>query len=423
METLTSFEALDRKLEECRTASQRSDDAMRGVFQGFQMAFALDHPADPFAPEYRDFQMGLYRRVAGRPYHAANEETLFDVPSCIRQPFPYTTQSTVTRRAAPGRGRLPAPHARPAARRPGGRVRARLGQHHAGARPARLPGDRGRYRAQLLRPHPRTRRPGGRADRGGPGRLLLGGDGAGAVRRGGVLRVLPPLRRPPAPAARASHGREAGRPCLLRVRADPAGLPGPVGACAWTARRCGRSATSAGWSWASTRATSGRRCTAPAGRGASGSRRTCPGSRCGRRRRGRAARSGSRPPTRSSAPSWDAGRRTPSSSGTRPAGFGLFGPYVPLGPGTHRGTVHFTPGAPIEGAFTLDACAGHGVTVLAQVPVDVAAARRTGAASLDFTVSSFHDSVEVRLACGEGATASIAAVTIEEAVTVEDVPG
>jgi SAM-dependent methyltransferase len=96
MQTIRDIAELDAKIEECNRAEAVSDDAMRAVFGTFQMDPPASLPADPFGPEYRDFQLELYRRVSGRPYSTGNEETPFDVERAVLRPFPFTTGSCVT---------------------------------------------------------------------------------------------------------------------------------------------------------------------------------------------------------------------------------------------------------------------------------------------------------------------------------------
>lgn len=96
MEVITSLDRLDAKLEECHRANAISDTAMREVFASFRMDFSTQVPSDPFSPEYREFQMQLYRRLTGKSYQPENEKTKFDVGSADRRPFPYYTGSCQT---------------------------------------------------------------------------------------------------------------------------------------------------------------------------------------------------------------------------------------------------------------------------------------------------------------------------------------
>jgi SAM-dependent methyltransferase len=50
----------------------------------------------PFGPEYRDFQLELYRQVSGRAYSTDNEARPFDVERAVLRPFPFLTGSCVT---------------------------------------------------------------------------------------------------------------------------------------------------------------------------------------------------------------------------------------------------------------------------------------------------------------------------------------
>lgn len=71
MQVISTLGELEAKVQECNDAlTHGSDDAMRQVFSTFQMDFSKELPADPFSPEYRDFQMRLYRSIAQKPYSA-----------------------------------------------------------------------------------------------------------------------------------------------------------------------------------------------------------------------------------------------------------------------------------------------------------------------------------------------------------------
>jgi 2-polyprenyl-3-methyl-5-hydroxy-6-metoxy-1,4-benzoquinol methylase len=96
MQTLTTLVQLDEKLAECDAASNISDAALRQVFSTFRMDFSLHVPSDPFSDEYRDAQMGLYRRLSGLAYDVRNEKSKFDVAAAVRRPFPYYTESLGT---------------------------------------------------------------------------------------------------------------------------------------------------------------------------------------------------------------------------------------------------------------------------------------------------------------------------------------
>ncbi len=95
-EVVTTIEALERRLAECDAARAISDDALRASFRGFRMDFSRDMPPDPFSEAYRDFQLALYERIAGKPYHPANEVTTFDWRTAWRRPFPFYTGSPAT---------------------------------------------------------------------------------------------------------------------------------------------------------------------------------------------------------------------------------------------------------------------------------------------------------------------------------------
>lgn len=96
MQVISSLDELEAKIAECNAALGESDDAMREMFRTFRMDFSRQLPADPFSPEYRDFQMALYERIAGKAYAPRNERTMFDVGAYLARPFPYYTRSCAT---------------------------------------------------------------------------------------------------------------------------------------------------------------------------------------------------------------------------------------------------------------------------------------------------------------------------------------
>ncbi|MGE5269145.1 MAG: class I SAM-dependent methyltransferase [Thiohalocapsa sp.] len=95
MQVLETLDQLDAKLAECDRAERESADQLRKVFASFCMTPPADLPDDPFSPHYRDAQLALYRRIAGKDYALANEATVFEVCSDIRAQFPWHTQSSV----------------------------------------------------------------------------------------------------------------------------------------------------------------------------------------------------------------------------------------------------------------------------------------------------------------------------------------
>jgi len=97
MRTLTSIEELDLVLQEVEDAGHISDDAMRDVFQTFQMAHGRSSRLDPHSREYWQGQLDLYRSIAGKEYSSANESSPFvDVEAATTRPFPYYTGSCAT---------------------------------------------------------------------------------------------------------------------------------------------------------------------------------------------------------------------------------------------------------------------------------------------------------------------------------------
>ncbi len=95
MRILTSLDDLDEVLAECESAAQISDDDLRRVFQTFRMDIAAQLPPDPFSKIYRNAQMALYERIAGRRYSAVNEKSVFDVEAAVVRPFPYIASCQV----------------------------------------------------------------------------------------------------------------------------------------------------------------------------------------------------------------------------------------------------------------------------------------------------------------------------------------
>ncbi len=97
MQIITDLNELDAKVTECNdTLTTQGDDALRRMFSTFKVDLAAHLPPDPFSPEYRDFQLELYQRIAGKPYSTANERTLFNLDQHRHRPFPYYGGSTMT---------------------------------------------------------------------------------------------------------------------------------------------------------------------------------------------------------------------------------------------------------------------------------------------------------------------------------------
>src|SRR5262249_46623937 len=90
-------DALDAELQRVEEAFRRSNDEGMAAVGSFELALDATLPADPFSPEYREAQLQLYRRVSRRgAYSTEHERSEFDLPSAIREPFPYSTRSTAT---------------------------------------------------------------------------------------------------------------------------------------------------------------------------------------------------------------------------------------------------------------------------------------------------------------------------------------
>ncbi len=73
VETISTLERLDEKLQQVEAARLISDDKMREVFGGFRMAPPSDLPRTPTARSTAR-QFDLYRMIAGpTPYEVQNE--------------------------------------------------------------------------------------------------------------------------------------------------------------------------------------------------------------------------------------------------------------------------------------------------------------------------------------------------------------
>ncbi|MBO0711848.1 MAG: class I SAM-dependent methyltransferase [Acetobacteraceae bacterium] len=86
---------LEAKLAECEQAAAVSDDALRQVFKTFRLAIDARPSADPFSPDYRDWQLALYERISGYRYGTANEASEFDYADAATRPFPYRASPKV----------------------------------------------------------------------------------------------------------------------------------------------------------------------------------------------------------------------------------------------------------------------------------------------------------------------------------------
>ena len=96
------------------------------------------------------------------------------------------------------------------------------------------------------------------------------------------------------------------------------------------------------------------------------------------------------------------------------AGFAVYGPYVPLGPGRYRASFQLAEGQPVAGRMTVDVCTSAGVGVVASLPIDPWSAGQDGAIAIDFGLSAFEHTVEVRLFCQADAAVHITGLTIFE---------
>ena len=93
---VTTIEELERELVACDAAERVSDDALRASFRAFRMDFSRATSPDPFGAPYRDFQLALYERIAGKRYAPRNEATDIDWRAEWLRPFPFSTRSTAT---------------------------------------------------------------------------------------------------------------------------------------------------------------------------------------------------------------------------------------------------------------------------------------------------------------------------------------
>jgi len=67
----------------------RDDDELRRLFDTYNAEFDLGVPPDPYSQAYRDHQFSIYEWLFGKPYSTRHEQSLFDVASAARAPFPY----------------------------------------------------------------------------------------------------------------------------------------------------------------------------------------------------------------------------------------------------------------------------------------------------------------------------------------------
>ena len=95
MRYIRKFEDLDRELDEAAQLAKTSDAAFRDKLQGlcFAQRPDADLGSDPFSPAFREAQLKLYERIAGKPYEVVNEHTDFDFDEALRWPFPYASRS------------------------------------------------------------------------------------------------------------------------------------------------------------------------------------------------------------------------------------------------------------------------------------------------------------------------------------------
>jgi len=92
---LPTLEALDGYFSYVEEEEKKYGDAALDLLDQVRLAPPTDYPQDPFSPEYAQFQMKLYHRLAGSSaYHAAQaEQNPLDIKKLRDMPFPYFTQN------------------------------------------------------------------------------------------------------------------------------------------------------------------------------------------------------------------------------------------------------------------------------------------------------------------------------------------
>lgn len=90
--TPVTLATLDAKLNECAEVFARSHDEGLRLIRGFHLELSnVELPSDPFSPAYRDAQLELFAKIAGRPYSTELEHTPVNLDAV---PYPYFTGST-----------------------------------------------------------------------------------------------------------------------------------------------------------------------------------------------------------------------------------------------------------------------------------------------------------------------------------------
>jgi 2-polyprenyl-3-methyl-5-hydroxy-6-metoxy-1,4-benzoquinol methylase len=92
MRVITDLDELDEQLIRLDQLNAISDAALREGFNEFCMDIPAVHGLDPDSEEYRDKQMAIYERLAGKTYTPANEVSDLDPINLAAVPFPYYTQ-------------------------------------------------------------------------------------------------------------------------------------------------------------------------------------------------------------------------------------------------------------------------------------------------------------------------------------------
>lgn len=98
MESIKSFEQLTTKLQEAEQVQSISDDLFRQSLSSWKLSPALfgEIPKNPFSPEFKTFQLEIYKRLTNQEYNVSNEETIFNFDHEIQWPYPYGTKSAQT---------------------------------------------------------------------------------------------------------------------------------------------------------------------------------------------------------------------------------------------------------------------------------------------------------------------------------------
>ena len=92
---LPDLESVDRYFAFVDGEKAKYGDKAMDLLDRIRLAPPTDYPKDPFSREYADFQMTLYKKIAGKNiYQAAlDEKNPVDIDKLRNTPFPYCTQN------------------------------------------------------------------------------------------------------------------------------------------------------------------------------------------------------------------------------------------------------------------------------------------------------------------------------------------